>query len=343
MQPVHAPQNAVETLIDILLAPITRLFDIQQQTVWISYLGALIVAAVFYLTSRRRRKTSLKGLWRYLFPKRLMRHPSTRLDLKMYLYSSLYLAGQAVILLGGMKGLSAGLLAMAAPVIGSGAPHAPLPGWAIVAVPAFLYLALELGYWLSHYMLHRIDWLWEFHKVHHSAEVMTPLTEWRQHPVEYVIVPVVMGVVSSIALAIVQWGFGPDIELSAFWNPSLILFAFVATYLHLRHSHVNLTATGIWGYIFQSPAHHHIHHSTDPRHFDKNLGFCLSVWDWAFGTLYIPKKGETLTLGLFDEHGHKDELTTSASLWTHMVLPCQRAWKLIRGRKTPEASSLPAE
>ncbi|ESQ77017.1 sterol desaturase family protein [Asticcacaulis sp. YBE204] len=340
----HASQNAVDTLIDILVFPVTRLFDVHQQTIWISYLGTLIVATGFYFVTRRRRKTSLKGLWRYLFPKRLVAHASTRLDVKMYIYSGLYLAAQAAILLGGMKGLTPALLALAEPVFGPGAPHGPLPGWAIIAVPAFLYLAFELGYWLSHYLLHRVDWLWEFHKVHHSAEVLTPLTEWRQHPVEFFLVPVIMGAVSSIALAIVTWGLGPDIEMSAFWNPSLILFAFVATYMHLRHSHVNLTVTGIWGRIFQSPAHHHIHHSTDPRHFDKNFGFCLSVWDWAFRTLYIPKKGEILTLGLYDEHGRQDELTTSASLWTHMALPFQRAWKLIRpGKPKDNAVIHPAE
>ena len=26
----------------------------------------------------------------------------------------------------------------------------------------------------------------------------------------------------------------------------------------------------------------------NPAHWDKNLGFSLALWDWAFGTLYIP-------------------------------------------------------
>ena len=46
-----------------------------------------------------------------------------------------------------------------------------------------LFLAYELGYWLNHYVPHRVPFLWEFHKVHHSATVLTPLTNFRVHPV----------------------------------------------------------------------------------------------------------------------------------------------------------------
>ena len=48
---------------------------------------------------------------------------------------------------------------------------------------AILFLAYELGYWLNHYLSHRIAFLWEFHKVHHSATVLTPLTNFRVHPI----------------------------------------------------------------------------------------------------------------------------------------------------------------
>ncbi len=328
-------------LTDIALAPITRLLAPNEQTLWVSYVGAFIVAACFYLWHRRKRKTSLKGLVRYLFPKKLVQHPSSRLDLKMYLYSSLYLALQSLLVLGGTEGLSITLLHIAEPVIGPGASAHPLPVWALIFLPLVIYLTLEFGYWLAHYMLHHIPWLWEFHKVHHSAEIMTPLTEWRQHPVEYFLVPLVMGMSTAVVLAIIEWVFGPNLTFALLWNPNLILLVFVVTYLHLRHSHIKLSATGWLGYILQSPAHHQIHHSTDPRHFDKNLGFCLSVWDYVFGTLYIPKKGEVLTLGLYDETGAKDELVTSTSLWRHMVLPFQRVWALIKPASRPRPVDLP--
>ena len=326
--------------LDALLAPLTRLFDMSEQTWWGSYAGAAVLAAVFYFWSRRKRKTSLSGLLRYLFPRRALRHPAFWLDVKMYVFSSVYLAFQALLVFGGMEGLSQLILLAVEPLVGPGAaPHA-LPLWAAIVVPVVIYLALEFGYWLSHYMLHHVPWMWEFHKVHHSAEVLTPLVEWRQHPFEYFLVPLTMGTVSSVVLAAVTWLFGPHLAYGA-WSPSLIIMAFVCTTLHLRHSHVKMSAPGVLGYILQTPAHHQIHHSTDPRHFDKNLGFCLSVWDWVFGTLYIPKKDEVPTLGLYDEHGAKDELVTTTSLLTHLVLPFQRVWGKLKPAAKPQVT--PAE
>ena len=71
-------------------------------------------------------------------------------------------------------------------------------------------------------------------------------------------------------------------------NGNILLVLFLVTYGHLRHSHMWIPFRGVVGHILQSPAHHQIHHSDNPAHWDKNLGFALAVWDWAFGTLYIP-------------------------------------------------------
>ena len=63
--------------------------------------------------------------------------------------------------------------------------------------------------------------------------------------------------------------------------------------------------TGILGRVLHSPAHHLIHHSVEPAHHNRNLGYVLSVWDWAFGTLHLPKPGERPVLGIGpDEAAH---------------------------------------
>ena len=56
-------------------------------------------------------------------------------------------------------------------------------------------------------------------------------------------------------------------------------------YVHLQHSHMWIAFRGMLGRIFVSPAHHQVHHSDNPKHFDKNFGSCLALWDWMFGTL----------------------------------------------------------
>ncbi len=88
------------------------------------------------------------------------------------------------------------------------------PSLAVTAVTIVLtFLAIELGYWTAHFAMHRIPALWEFHKVHHSAEVLTPLTEWRQHPLELMLFPVVIGATTAAVRAPMLHAFGPRAQL----------------------------------------------------------------------------------------------------------------------------------
>lgn len=86
------------------------------------------------------------------------------------------------------------------------------------------------------------------------------------------------------------YAFGPGAQHCALWEVNVVLLPFYVTFFHLRHSHVWMPVTRWLGRILHSPAHHQIHHSTDPQHANKNLGYVLSIWDWAFGTLYEPTK-----------------------------------------------------
>ena len=151
-------------------------------------------------------------------------------------------------------------------------------------------LASELAYWFAHYCFHKIPALWEFHKVHHSAEVMTTLTELRQHPVEIIAFMNLIGLSTGIVFGVMTYAFGPGVRPFTLLNGNILLMAFLVTYGHLRHSHMWIAFTGFAGRILQSPAHHQLHHSANPIHYDRNLGFALAVWDWAFGTLVIPER-----------------------------------------------------
>ena len=71
---------------------------------------------------------------------------------------------------------------------------------------------------------------------------------------------------------------------------------------------------------------HQIHHSGDVRHFDKNMGGALAVWDRMFGTLYIPQ-GREIT-----EFGIGAETSDFRSLSVIYFRPFASAWGLIKGR-----------
>lgn len=69
-----------------------------------------------------------------------------------------------------------------------------------------------------------------------------------------------------------------------------------------------------------SPAAHQIHHSTNPKHFDKNFGGAFAFWDWMFGTLHVPHdKREVHEVGLTDDQ-MRDSLFVSLIHPVHAVV-----------------------
>ena len=68
----------------------------------------------------------------------------------------------------------------------------------------------------------------------------------------------------------------------------------------LNHSHVPLSY-GWFDRVWVGPLFHHVHHSADLKHRDKNFGGGVPVWDWLFGTMYLPDPHEALRLGLNDD------------------------------------------
>ncbi len=326
--------SLLETIIDATLEMIyLKNLRIESQTSIFSYIGALVTFFLIYVFLRQKSEPARSdGFFKTAFPADILRHHSTRLDLRMFLVNSFVLsAAYGLAILSGE--FWHGVMVQA---LGSAfGPPRPLdaPPWVPIALTTVLDIVMiDLGYWVGHYLMHRIPALWEFHKVHHSAEVMTPLTELRQHPVEMILMPNLITFAGSMGYSGMVYVFGAAQPLHL-WQANALLVIFFLTIGHLRHSHVWLPFTGILGRVLHSPAHHQIHHSDNPRHFDKNLGFSLSIWDWAFGTLWIPRKDEKLVFGIGAET--QDFRTLRGSFYG----PFAKAAAPFRGRLKPQARS----
>lgn len=266
-----------------------------------SLLSALIITIAFW-TYRRpaaRRRLRWRVLRRALFPRRLLNAPSTRADVGMFLLNNAVLGallGWALLSSAVVSAYSAALLTT---ILGAPGPTA-LPDWACMLIlTVAIYLAHELGYFIDHFLSHKVPFLWEFHKVHHTAEILTPLTNARVHPVDSIVYYNTVALTMGLTGGVLVYLFGRTIDqLTLFQSNALML---VANYLlnHLLHSHVWIAFTGRLGRVLMSPAHHQIHHSADPRHFDKNLGSSLAIFDWLCGTLHVPsKRREALSFGV---------------------------------------------
>lgn len=299
-------------------------------------LGALVFTMLYYADRRwrRGRKLNLRAFTRSIFTQRIILHPSSLVDMRMWALNALVFASAYGLFTISALACRDGTVAFMTKAIGAHEPTA-WPVWAVMGIATLLeLLAYEFGYWFSHYLFHRIPSLWEFHKVHHSAEVMTTFTEMRQHPVEIIFFMNVIAFFTGSVFGLMTYTFGPGVGRFTLLNGNVVLMFFLLTWGHLRHSHIWIAFRGLGGRLFQSPAHHQIHHSTNPVHFDKNLGFALAVWDWAFGTLHIPSVEREVTEYGVGEN-REDYLTVTRSF----IRPFARASEHLTAAPEPSVNA----
>ena len=173
------------------------------------------------------------------------------------------------------------------------------PGWAVAAAfTVVLFLFDDATRYLLHRWLHAWPVLWCFHRVHHTAETLTPFTVYRTHPVEGVLFALRATLVQAGSVAGFVFFFGDRAELVTVLGASAFVFAFNVAGSNLRHSHVRISYGAILEHLLISPAQHQIHHSVEARHADRNFGAALAVWDWIGGSLCLAERGRALRFGL---------------------------------------------
>ena len=148
-----------------------------------------------------------------------------------------------------------------------------VPGWIRIVL---LVLASEFTSYWAHRLEHNINFLWQFHKIHHSALELDVLNAQRLHWFE----TVWLGLFSYVTLGIV--GFNVvEIGLVNLFSNFLCYFT---------HANVRIPI-GKLKYIINSPQMHIWHHSIDidPNR-NVNYGSALSIWDWLYGTAYFPEE-----------------------------------------------------
>ena len=277
-----------------------------------SLLCALSIAIVFVVLKRRQKNRPIRitTITRALFPRRITASPSHAADVG-YFFLGIFVFG---LILGwavlSYQVLTNALIELLVTTFGKVEPTSSPEIVSRSVITLVLFLAYELAYWLHHYFMHRVPLLWEFHKVHHTASVLTPLTIFRVHPVDTVLHSNVTAIVMAAANAVASYLFGKTTYQYAVTDTNVMLVLFIHAYVHLQHTHLWISFRGILGCIFLSPAHHQVHHSNNPVHFNKNMGSCLAIWDWLFGTLYIPRKEpEQLSFGVEQDEPHTHTIT----------------------------------
>ena len=141
--------------------------------------------------------------------------------------------------------------------------------------------------YIVHLLMHKVPFLWEFHKVHHSATTLNPMTQYRIHPLELIINNIRGIIVFGLVTGFFDYLSAHSIDKMVFLGVNVFHFIFLFFGSNLRHSHVKLKYPKYLEFIFISPFQNQINHSIDPKHFNKNMGSKLAIWDYIFGTLVL--------------------------------------------------------
>ncbi|MFN0016163.1 MAG: sterol desaturase family protein [Saprospiraceae bacterium] len=167
---------------------------------------------------------------------------------------------------------------------------AKLPYWLHLLL---LFIVRDFVQWNIHRLLHRSPWLWRFHQVHHSVREMGYAAHLRYHFME----TVVYRTFEYLPLAMLGFGL----------QDFLLVNLFTIAIGHLNHANLYLPL-GPLRYLLNNPQMHIWHHAKDlPQgSYGVNYGITLSVWDYLFGTAWMPRDGRDVKLGFdgVDEYPH---------------------------------------
>jgi len=285
----------LDTLLQALTAPFDYFVEPGRRLYWLFILSALVLASVAVTWQQQR--FDLKAQLRSLFNRHYWFNRSTSTDLALLFVNSTLRIALLVPLVGSHLAATIFVGGLLQDQFGD-APSIALPLLLIgFLYTATFFLAEDFSRFALHFALHKIPWLWRFHRVHHSASTLTPLTVHRVHPIEmalyYIRGLVVFGIVSGLFLYL----FRGDLNGWTILGVDSLGFLFNFLGANLRHSHIRLSFGPMERWLI-SPAQHQIHHSKATEHKDKNLGTCLAVWDRLSNTWLGANSVSKLSFGL---------------------------------------------
>lgn len=139
---------------------------------------------------------------------------------------------------------------------------------------AAVVVTLDFFFYVMHVLKHRWAWWWRLHETHHSSEELDFLASARFHPLEKLVDRLIF--------------LFPLTILGAGETALLIWSAMDAFFGMLNHSNVRWRLGKPLIYVFVGPEMHLWHHALDAERRDCNFGNNLSIFDWLFGTAYVP-------------------------------------------------------
>ena len=156
-------------------------------------------------------------------------------------------------------------------------------GWGLVPSAIAFVVAMDLMEYVFHRAQHAIPFLWSMHSLHHSEPALNVTTTtrafWLEAGIKAVFVYPVVGILFHA-------------------TPAVYAIYGLCQFYHFVN-HMNLKVHfGRWWVVLNGPQFHRIHHSVEPKHFDRNFAAFFPIFDLLFGTHHRPMPGEFPATGL---------------------------------------------
>lgn len=133
-------------------------------------------------------------------------------------------------------------------------------------------ITISFTYYILHIAMHQVPFLWRFHKIHHSDDILDATTVFRRHPLtELVTFPFIL-------VPVLSMGFPPETIVA---NYAIILVLEI-----FQHSKFMIPkiAHRYMSWFIVTPQMHHLHHTDQSEQTDSNFGNDFAFWDRIFGT-----------------------------------------------------------
>jgi sterol desaturase/sphingolipid hydroxylase (fatty acid hydroxylase superfamily) len=146
-----------------------------------------------------------------------------------------------------------------------------------------LFILEDLVFYFEHFIDHYCRLFWAVHVTHHSSEEFNLTTGFR----------------SSVFQPVYRFIYFIPIAVMGFHPLDIVfMYSLTQTYGILVHTQYIKKMPRWFEAVFVSPSHHRVHHASNIRYLDKNMGMCLIIWDKVFGTFQEELADEPVRYGL---------------------------------------------
>ncbi len=150
--------------------------------------------------------------------------------------------------------------------------------------PVLYWAVLLISQDFLFYWLHRVDhycrFFWAVHVTHHSSEEFNLTVGFR----------------SSVFQPVYRFIYFIPLSFLGF-DPLDTMFIYAATQIYGILIHTKTVGKlGFLEWLLSTPSHHRVHHASNVKYLDKNMGMVFIIWDRLFGT--FAKEEEEVKYGL---------------------------------------------